>query len=71
MKRKEIKELHTKTIEELNTLLKETRDLFLKMRLDLTRNRVKNTRGIFLMRKDMARILTIINQKEVMNDKSA
>lgn len=71
MKKKDKEELKTKTVEELKTLLKETKDSILKMRFDLSRNKVKNTRLIFLKRKDAARILTVLTDKEVLNAKNA
>lgn len=64
MKKKEKQELQTKTIEELKTLLKEAKNLLLTMRFDLSRNKLKNTRSLFLKRKEIARILTVLNQKE-------
>lgn len=63
MKTKDKKELFAKGKEELQTLLKETRDALFSLRLEMSQNKLKNTRSIFFKRKDIARILTAIKQK--------
>ena len=64
MKTKDKKELFTKTKEELQSLLKETRQTLLTSQLEIAQNKLKNTRSIFFKRKDIARILTALRQKE-------
>lgn len=70
MKTKDKKELFTKSIDELEGLLKETRRALLTLRLEKSQNKLKNTRVIFLKRKDIARMLTALRQKEFANEKS-
>lgn len=64
MKTKERKDLHTKNLVELRTLLKSLKEAVFTARLELSQNKLKNTRSIFLKRKEIAQILTIINIKE-------
>ena len=64
MKTKERKDLHTKNLVELRTLLKSLKEAVFASRLELSQNKLKNTRSIFLKRKEIAQILTIINVKE-------
>lgn len=70
MKTKDKKELFTKSIDELQGLLKETRQALLTLRLEKSQNKLKNTRVIFSKRKDIARMLTALRQKEYENEKS-
>lgn len=63
MKTKDKKELYTKSIQELQNLLKEVKDELFRLKLEKEQNKLKNTRLIFLKRKDIARILTVISQK--------
>lgn len=65
MKTKEKKDLHTKSLAELKTLLKNARDAVFTAKLDHTQNKLKNPRSIFLKRKEIAQILTIIKEKEI------
>ncbi|MBI2074391.1 MAG: 50S ribosomal protein L29 [Candidatus Levybacteria bacterium] len=64
MKTKVKKELHTKTIEELKSLVNQTREELSNLKLEKVRKKLKNTSSILQKRKDMARILTILNEKE-------
>lgn len=57
-----IRELHQKSKEELPKLLQEKRSRILSLRFDLAGGRVKNIRELRSTRKDIARILTILNQ---------
>lgn len=68
MKSKAKKELHTKTIQELEQLLKETRDELFKLKLEHARKKLKNTSLISEKRKDMAKIMTIIKEGELKNE---
>ena len=65
MKTKEKKDLHTKTLVELRTLLKNAKDAVFTAKLEKSQNKLKNTRSIFLKRKEIAQILTIIKEKEI------
>lgn len=64
MKTKEKKDLFNKTVPELKLLLKETRDSLFTFRMEHSKKKLKNTRSIFQKRKDIAKILTVIREKE-------
>ena len=55
------KELREKPIEDLNVIFKELREKLRNLRFDLTAGKVKNVRQIRLLKKDIARVLTMIN----------
>jgi large subunit ribosomal protein L29 len=57
------KELKTKTIDELRKLEAQLREQLRQLRFDLASGKVKNVKRIKEIRKDIARILTAINQK--------
>lgn len=64
MKSKDKKNLHTKNKGELNKDLQEARQALHTMQLDHAQFKLKNTRGIFMKRKEIAQILTVLNGKE-------
>ncbi len=64
MRIKEKKELFTKTIQELKKVLSETRQELFLLKQDLAQSKLKDTSTISRKRKDIARILTIIKEKE-------
>lgn len=64
MKSKDIKELHTKTIEELKHILSEAKDELFSLKMQFRQNKLKNKRLIFLKRKDIAKVATILKEKE-------
>ncbi len=61
MKRKEIQELKTKPLPELQKLLKESTEQLRVLKFDLAAGKVKNVRDLRQLRKDIARMLTFIN----------
>jgi ribosomal protein L29 len=65
MKTKERKDLHTKSQMELRTMLKSLKDAVFTAKLELSQNKLKNTRSIFLKRKEIAQILSILKEKEI------
>lgn len=65
MKSKDRKDIFTKSEKELKKLLVETRENLFNLTLDLSQNKLKNTRSIFWKRKEIALILTAIQQKEI------
>lgn len=67
MKRGEIKQLQTKTEEELKANLREVKNILFKAKMDLTQNKLKNTRKLQELRDDIARILTALKAKEIKN----
>ena len=66
MKTKDKKGLRLKSIKELMTLVSDTKNLISGLRLDKTQNKLKNTRQIFAKRKEVAQILTILKEKELL-----
>jgi len=64
MKRKDFEQLkNTATIEELNRLLKEKRDKLERLKFDLALGKVKNISEIRKTKKDIAQIMTLLNEK--------
>lgn len=70
MKTKEKKDLHTKSIVELRTMLKNAKDVIFTAKLEKSQNKLKNTRSLSLKRKEIAQILTIMKEKEIENEKN-
>lgn len=68
MKTKEKKELFAKTIPELKNLLKEKRNELFLQKQELVQKKLKNTKSVFWKRKEIARILTILKEKELFED---
>lgn len=64
MKSKDKKELKTKTIQELKSMLKDARDMLFSLKLEKEQSKLKNLRAIFHKRKEIARILTAIRNYE-------
>lgn len=58
-----ISEISQKDKKELSKMLKEKREELHNLRFDLVSGKVKNISGIRRARKDIARILTLINKK--------
>ncbi|HOK00522.1 MAG TPA: 50S ribosomal protein L29 [Candidatus Pacearchaeota archaeon] len=59
------KELKNKTPDELKQLLKEKREKLYQFKVDLSAGKVKDIREIRLIKKDIARILTILKEKNI------
>ncbi len=59
-----VKELRQKSKNELNSLLKEKREKLRGLRFDVSLKQSKNVRQIRNLRKDIARILTVLNQNK-------
>ena len=59
-----ISEIKQKPKNELQKLLQDERDNLRQLRFDLSAGKVKNVRQIRKVKKDIARILTILCQKE-------
>ncbi|MCD6429430.1 50S ribosomal protein L29 [bacterium] len=57
------RDLRNKSTEELHTLLLQQRELLRRLRFDLVAGKVKNIREIREVKKNIARILTIINER--------
>ncbi|MEK7451188.1 MAG: 50S ribosomal protein L29 [Patescibacteria group bacterium] len=65
MKTKDKQALHTKTIAELKKLLQDLKSALFSLSLDKTQNKLKNTRSIYLKRKEVAQIATVLREKEL------
>ena len=65
MKTKDKKELHLKSLEELNKEVLDAKDALVGLKLDKTQNKLKNTSQLSIKRKEIAQILTIIREKEL------
>ncbi len=59
-----IKELREKNIEELKKLLAEKQESVRKLRFDISSKQIKNNRDLRNSKKDIARILTLINESK-------
>lgn len=57
------KDLKLKSDEELNQLLSDSQKKLRELRFNLASGKVKNVRAIRVLKKDIARILTILNEK--------
>jgi len=64
------KELRTKSLNELFKLLEEERKKLFNLRLEKSLGKLKQTHLIKMTRKNIARILTIINEKRRENAKA-
>lgn len=64
MKTKDKKDLFTKNIKELTQILKEKKDSIFSLRMLKVQEKLKNKKEILFKRKDIARILTILKQKQ-------
>ncbi|MBI2621888.1 MAG: 50S ribosomal protein L29 [Candidatus Levybacteria bacterium] len=60
-----LKEIIGKSDKELKELLSEKNEELIKLKLDNKLNKLKNTRSIFNARKEIARILTLIKEREL------
>lgn len=60
-----IKEMIGKSEKELKDLLKDKRKELFDLNLENKQNKLKNTRSLFNTRKEIARILTLIREKEL------
>ncbi len=67
MKKTAQKDLEQKSAQELKSLLKTDREELAQMTLDKNTGKLKNLRSIFHKKKNIARILTTIRQKELTN----
>jgi ribosomal protein L29 len=56
-----IKELREKNIEELKKILIEKQDMVRKSRFEIVSKQIKNNRDLRKSKKDIAKILTLIN----------
>ena len=65
MKTKDKKELHLKSLKELNNLVLGVKDSLMDLKLDTSQNKLKNTSLLSIKRREIAQILTIMRGKEL------
>lgn len=65
-----IKDIRTKTTEELNIELREKKDALLNLRFQHAINQLDNPHKIVETKKDIARIMTAIREKELAESKN-
>ncbi len=65
-----IKDIRTKTTEELNVELREKKDALLNLRFQHAINQLDNPHKIVETKKDIARIMTAIREKELAESKN-
>jgi ribosomal protein L29 len=65
MKARDIKELHTKDITALRVMLKETREALITARLEFGQQKLTNTTSLANLRRDIARIQTVMQLKAI------
>ncbi|MDP3901806.1 MAG: 50S ribosomal protein L29 [bacterium] len=63
MKKREFIELKGKSAEELTHKMEEMKDKLHSLKMDLAAGKVKNVREINIIKKDIARILTVLNNQ--------
>ena len=71
MKAKEIQELHNLSEQELNVKLAELKEELFNLRFQLAINQLENPMRIVAVKKDIARIKTIIRENEIKNSTNA
>lgn len=65
MRLKDKQKLRLNTLQEFRKMLEEARNELFLYKLDKAQNKLKNTRSLFLKRKEIALILTLIREKEL------
>ncbi len=66
MKAKEIKQLHAKTVKELRVMLQKVQEELVKLRMGQATRKLKNFHQLMRKRHDIARIKTILREKELL-----
>ncbi|MBI2034951.1 MAG: 50S ribosomal protein L29 [Candidatus Levybacteria bacterium] len=64
MKSKDLKALHTKDSNELRMLFDEARKALASLKLEHVQRKLKNTRSMYTKRKEIAKIQTVLQEKE-------
>ena len=65
MKQDQIKALHAKTKRELRELIKKTQEELARLKVELGAGKVKDTQAVNKKRHDLARLKTILREKEL------
>jgi ribosomal protein L29 len=69
MKKKDLNELKTKTTAELKKLCKEAKVALVKIRMEINTGKIKNVNSMGKKRDEIAKMLTIINEKQELETK--
>ncbi len=69
--KKDLKAIVNKSEKELRDQLGEKREELFKLNLDNKQNKLKNTRSIYNTRKEIARIMTLIRERELAGKEEA
>ncbi|OGH23802.1 MAG: 50S ribosomal protein L29 [Candidatus Levybacteria bacterium RIFCSPHIGHO2_02_FULL_42_12] len=64
MKKKDMQALRNKDANEFRRMIDEAKKELFKLKLDLSMQKLKNTRAVFEKRKDIARLLTLLEEKK-------
>lgn len=64
MKKKEFDQLKEKSLEDLKEFLKKLKAESLNLKMEIKKGKIKNTRGYFSKRKEIARVMTLISEKK-------
>jgi len=64
MKKKDFQTLKEKTIQELNQMVKDLKLEALKTKIEIKKGKIKNVHAYLEIRKKIAKILTLINEKK-------
>lgn len=70
MKTKQKKDLHSKTIQEITTLIKQAKNELFSLQMEKAKNKLKNTQAIFTKRKEIAIMATLLRGKEILAQES-
>lgn len=65
MKKNDLENIFAKDIKELRKSLWDARDMLSELKVDNKQFKIKNTRQIFHKRKEIAKILTAMREKEL------
>jgi ribosomal protein L29 len=65
MKTKNKKELHIKSIKELQNMIAEAKDALVGLKLEKIQNKLKNTSSIAVKKREVAQMLTVVRIKEL------
>ena len=65
------KEIREKTVEELNKQLADLKQELFHLRFQLAINQLDNPTRINAVKKDIARVMTVIREKEILNSTEA
>jgi ribosomal protein L29 len=69
MQKKAIQDLRSKTITELKKMAMEVKMEIVRAKMEIKTAKIKNVKTVRNKRNNLARILTIINEKKLLEDK--